>query len=215
MKTTYCALKLIAVIIGSLAASSTQASIIDETFGVGAGSFELGSFVATQTDLMRLSSGATTITGWTVGGVGGVDWLDKPSHNAFGNMSLDLSGLGGDGSISTSIPTSIGTEYHISFGAYGGAFNQGGLLTAGTLNQPFIAPGTSNTTTAVFTNYGFDFTATASTTTITFQSVTSDGFGPIIDNVSVVPEPSSALLLTCGAALCLRRRRLRTHERNG
>lgn len=40
---------------------------------------------------------------------------------------------------------------------------------------------------------------------------TSD-FGYVVENV---PEPSSALLLLSGAALCLRRRSLRTHERNG
>ena len=34
------------------------------------------------------------------------------------------------------------------------------------------------------------------------------------DNFQAVPEPSSAVLLMSGIALCLRRRSLRTHERN-
>ena len=46
---------------------------------------------------------------------------------------------------------------------------------------------------------------------------TSDTIGslnPRLDNVTIAPEPSSALLLLSGAAFCLRRRSLRTHERN-
>jgi len=193
-------IQLAAMILGTLAASSKGANIIDETFGAGAGSFELGSFVATGADFMRLSNGATTITGWTVGGVGGVDWLVEPSHLAFGNLSLDLSGDGGDGSISTSIPTSIGTQYRISFAAYGGGIAQSGLLTAGSLSVPFNAPGTSDPSAAVFTAFDFDFTATSLTTTVSFQSVSSDGFGPVIDDVSItkvptVPESGSSMLM--------------------
>ena len=46
------------------------ANIIDSTYGAGAGSFELGTFVNNRFDFMPLAPGATTITGWTVGGPG-------------------------------------------------------------------------------------------------------------------------------------------------
>ena len=37
---------------------------------------------------------------------------------------------------------------------------------------------------------------------------------PRLDDIAIVPEPTSAALLIFGAALCLRRRSLRTHERS-
>ena len=47
---------------------SAVANIIDDTFGAGAGSFELGSgFVANQYNFMPLGQGSTLIGGWTVG----------------------------------------------------------------------------------------------------------------------------------------------------
>ena len=60
---------------------------------------------------------------------------------------------------------------------------------------------------AVFTACGpgwpltsFGFLATAASTTLTFQSLTGTGYGPVIDNVRVssVPEPSTGLMLGCG-----------------
>ena len=50
-------------------------------------------------------------------------------------------------------------------------------------------------------------------------SITSGPVGGIeVDHLQYgpsVPEPTSATLLLCGVTLCMRRRSLRTHERNG
>ena len=62
-------------------AHATTTNIINSTYGTGAGSFELGSFVAVGTGFnsyMAIAPGdSTTITGWTVGGPGDHGFLIK------------------------------------------------------------------------------------------------------------------------------------------
>lgn len=74
-----------------LASQTAYANIIDDTFGIGAGSFELGNFVNGGQDggsfggtgWMGLGVGSIVMTGWTVGGPGdGVDWLTTPTFGA-------------------------------------------------------------------------------------------------------------------------------------
>lgn len=57
------------------------------------------------------------------------------------------------------------------------------------------------------------FTADTANQNIGFTGANPAGASPILNGfqVRVVPEPSSAALLLCGAALCLQRRTLRTH----
>ena len=75
------------------------ANIIDDTYGVGVGSFELGNFINDggipphSTGYMGVASGdSMTITGWVVSGPGdGIDWLIEPLFNAdTGYHSIDL-----------------------------------------------------------------------------------------------------------------------------
>lgn len=197
-------------------AVSAATNIIDETHGIGAGSFELGAYSqnsGNSFNYMRLGSGSTTITGWTVGGADGVDWMTSPSNAAQdGSYSVDLAGAGhidrvSEGSISTTIPTAIGLEYIISFYAYGGFEDHIGNLTAGSLNQNFLATGNTDATTPIFDFFEYSFTALSTNTTITFSTVDGFGYGPVIDNVVVVPEPSSALLGLIGFGLLMRRSR--------
>src|SRR5437899_2235293 len=98
-------------------------NLIDLTYGVGAGSFELGPFVnggggGGGVDFMALAPGSTTITGWTVGGPGdGVDWITGPTYGAdTGNFALDLQHTTAS-SISTVIPTLNGAVYQLLFRA--------------------------------------------------------------------------------------------------
>src|SRR5258706_4799741 len=93
------------------------------------GSFELGPFNNSDpyplADDMRLFPGSTNITGWTIGGANGVDWLDGSlpgvaavGNQQDGNRSVDLQGQNPPGplsSLSTSFPTSIGATYHLRF----------------------------------------------------------------------------------------------------
>jgi hypothetical protein len=208
---------------------TANANIIDDTYGVGAGSFELGAFVNNGFDYMALAPGATTITAWTVGGPGdGVDWLSTPTFGAQSGLhSIDLIHSTA-GSVSTLIPTTLGQTYELSF--YAAAISTGvalGTVSAGSLvDQSFTAPITpavytdpTRTANQVFALFSFLFTATGPTSTVSFTSAGGgcfpDCYGPVIDSVSVdlvsvpppssVPEPSSiALLLLGGGVLCAR-----------
>ena len=190
--------------VNSLAIAPVQAAnLIDTTYGVGAGSFELGNFINNGSDFMALAPGdSTTLTGWTVGGPGdGVDWQTKPAYNPdTGIYSLDLQHFLAS-SIFTTIPTVIGNIYELSFTtATVTPFTIQGSVSAGSLvNQPFTAIPSNNLTTQTFTPFTFQFTAINSTTIIQFASTgPNTAYGPAIDSVSVelvqsVPEPSSIL----------------------
>lgn len=207
----------LALLFACSGSSLAAVNIIDQTHGAGAGSFELGAYSqnsGNSFNYMRLNTNSTTITGWTVGGIDGVDWLTFPSNVAqSGSYSVDLAGPSfvnrqSEGAISTTIPTAIGMEYMISFYAYGGDEDHIGNVMAGSLNQNFTATVNSNATIPDFDYFEYSFTALSTSTTITFSSVDSWGYGPVIDNVVVaVPEPTSALLGLLGLGLLMRRSR--------
>jgi len=131
-----------------------------------------------------------------------VDWLRNSGHRAAGgSKSLDLKGTvaGAFGEISTTIPTDLGCVYRLRFKAYGGgiSMSNSGLVSAASLiNAPFQPPGQSPPV-AVYQDYQFAFTALATTTTIRFRSdVSSDSFGPIIDDVIVTVLGCNPVVVT-------------------
>ena len=75
------ALTLLALAVGQACAAT---NLIDQTYGAGAGSFELGVFVPRGTSLSNFQSllaGSATLVGWQIGwqiGGVGVDWLAAP-----------------------------------------------------------------------------------------------------------------------------------------
>jgi hypothetical protein len=155
-----------------LATASHAVNIIDATYGGGAGSFELGSYAGGA--FQGLAPGSTSMTGWTVGGPGdGVDWLAQPTFNAdTGIHSVDMKHLT-NSSISTVIPTTIGGVYELTFtsAAVINHDNQG-IVSAGNLvAQPFAPAFSGAFGTQVFHPFTFYFTASGTSTTITFQSV--------------------------------------------
>ena len=196
----------------ALATQHCIANIIDNTYGVGAGSFELGNFVDGGLGHMGLAPGAGTILGWTVGGPGdGVDWLTEPHYAAeSGRHAVDLINTSA-GSISTTIATDIGQVYDLTF--FAAAIDTGsaqGLVSAGSLvNQTFFPPITTGRDfgNQAFAPFSFSFVATGATTTVTFRSANSgqsgchpDCYGPVIDNVgvSLVPVPATLALFCIG-----------------
>lgn len=200
---------LVAIAVGALAPlqlANASTNIIDATYGVGAGSFELGNFVNNGIDFMSLAPGATTITGWTVGGPGGgIDWLTTPGWGAdTGSKSVDLQ-LYGNNSISTSIPTITGNVYSLSFGAAANTayITNTGVVSAGSLvNHVFTAAFSNNFSNQSFTPSTFLFNATGPTTTITFQGTgLNTQYGPVIDSVSVSAVPVPAAFWLFGSAL--------------
>jgi len=226
--------RLPVVVLASLAALSTVGSanasnLIDATYGAGVGSFEVGSFApigAGNLNFQSLPGGATTITGWLVGGVG-VDWLSKPDYNASeGLHAVDLGyDTAGAGSMAISLPTLIGATYALSFDAAAvpgfPTYHNAGTVSAGSFTAAF-APGDSvpnDFAGQVFEAQHFLFVATSAHTTLTFAaSVPDTAYGPVIDNVSVslsalpVPEPAVAWLWLVGLAVMPALRRLSGHR---
>lgn len=213
---------LLALILACGTTSFAATNIIDATYGAGVGSFELGTYSENSGNggnYMRLGTNSTTIVGWTVGGPDGIDWLSAPSNPAAdGAHAIDLAGVGhvmasSSGSISTTIPTTIGLDYVVSFVAYRlGSDPVTGRLTAGNLDQEFLAPSISDPTNPTYSAFQYAFTAQGASTTLTFATTNSGGFGPVIDSVLVeaIPEPATSLAFGLGLIGCaLRRRRLR------
>ncbi len=190
-------------------------------------SFELGSFVDRGDGAEILGAGSTTMTGWTVV-TDEIAWV--MNGNAFGLVAdngthfLDLTGDNDSvphGGVTQAISTTPGQIYRmtLSLGIYNDDPRTVGpvsvVATAGSASMPFTfdSAGSGNQ----WGTFSFDFTADSASTPITIQGIsTAGGIYIGVDNagVAVVPEPSSALLLLSGAALCFRRRSLRTHERN-
>ncbi len=206
------------MILFTVFATTGYANIIDETHGVGAGSFELGNYSGGS--FVHITPGSTTITGWTVGGPGdGIDWLITPNFAASdGIHAIDLQHLT-NSSMSTVIPTITGATYEITFDAtsvlHQGSTALDGIVSAGSLvNQAFTTTATGTFSTQVYLPFLFQFTATNASTTLTFQGVSSpNAYGPVIDNVVVlevspaVPEPSTYLLSILALGLLAARRK--------
>ena len=205
---------LVAACIGS-----AEADIIDDSYGAGAGSFELGNFIngggnphGAGLGYMGLLPGDTMITGWTVGGPGdGVDWLIDPWFNAdAGIHSVDLQHWT-NSSISTTISTITGNVYQLSFSAAAAtaplATSAEGMVSAGSLiNQTFTTVFSDSYANQTFMPFNYLFTATGPTTTIEFMGNGPTGpgtqcYGPAIDSVSVSPVPVPATVLLFGIGL--------------
>ena len=203
-------------------------NIIDDTYGAGAGSFELGSYVDSGDGYMWLGLSNTTITGWTVGGPGdGVDWLIAPTFRAdAGSHSVDLKHLT-NSSIATEIPTIAGVTYELSFSATAvKPMDRIGTITAGSLvDVEFTVPYGSEVEydylNQTYAPFSYQFAALGDLTTIHFTATGNTGssvrYGPVIDSVSVsaIPEPStivSLLSLAAGLAVCAAWRRVRLRQ---
>ena len=222
----------ISVALAVLASPAIAATnIIDSTYGIGAGSFELGSFTArgpeNYNNFQSLLPTATNLTGWTIGGVG-VDWLAAPYYAASdGVHAVDLGYYdAGAGTISTSIATIVGATYNLSFSAAAvpgfSSYTNAGHVNAGSLVAAF-APAFSapyDFTNQIYTDYSFNFVAQGATTSIVFAADNAGtAYGPVIDNVSAsfvsapngVPEPKAWAMFISGFGLIgavARRKRL-------
>jgi Protein of unknown function (DUF642)/PEP-CTERM motif len=201
------------------------------------GSFEQGNFVANVANYpggMQLFNGSTVMDGWTVGGE--LAWLTEQLASVApqqGTYALDLTGFcdlgnngptycqgfvasGTYGSVSQTLGTVAGASYRLSFqgGTYTYPFDANYraptlVVNAGSATQshelPDDAPATGS-----WTLYSLDFTATDSSTVISFSGsggVTGHTFYLGIDNAAVellslpVPEPTTYALLLAGLGL--------------
>ena len=169
------------------------------------GSFELGTDPGSWTAVL---AGDTAITGWTVLEVG-VDYVGSLWTAAEGSRSVDLNRGAGIGGVSQTFDTVNGAAYVVSFylsGNFVGAPDPKDLTVtvAGVpQNFQFSMPGGWSLATMGWVQRTVNFTASDTSTTLTFSTPNATGYGPAIDNVSVsggqvIPEPGTLLLLGAG-----------------
>src|SRR6185312_15219346 len=172
VKKLACALLVAGAVAGSVTAASAAPMLIN-------GSFETPGGGASFT---TLSSGDTSINGWTVGG-GGIDYIGGYWQASNGRNSLDLNALN-PGSISQSITgLNVGAKYRIIFDI---ASNPDGGPTVKSLDvlldgiskdtESFDTTGTSKSAMGWSTR-SFDFTATSTSQLLAFVSTTTANSG--------------------------------------
>jgi choice-of-anchor C domain-containing protein len=179
-----------------------------------------GGFTPIQSGFVTVDTGAATIPGWTVT-QGSVDWIgDYWQAPVLGQGSIDLDGFYQAGGLSQTFGTTSGQSYAVSFALSG---NPGGgpttkslLVSVGEINQTFsyVMDLNNSINNMQYRTESFVFTASESTTTLTFTSLDSsdNAWGPVIGDVTVnaVPLPSALLLFAPGlAGLAMLRKRLK------
>jgi len=205
-----------------LAGVATAALVVTGATAAAAAAFINGDFESCTGCVLNprgfdlLAGGSSQLTGWTV--VGGhpnraVDYVGHYWMPESGSDSLALSGAGGSG-VSQTFSTIVGEKYDVKF-YISGAPNptvhpiKTIAVTAGsapTMDYNFNASNNS------LTNMGwqvenYDFTATSTSTTLSFVNDPERGAGPAgqpyrlaLDNVSVtaVPEPATWAMMILG-----------------
>jgi choice-of-anchor C domain-containing protein len=151
-----------------------------------------------------LFASSTAITHWTVGGVT-IDYTSFPYHwNASdGVFSIDLEGSNGNnsrGTIFQAFATCPGQPYRVLFDLSGNPASfplvKRVQVTAAADSMTFeydigSVGWVANATTIRYVLKEFQFTATGASTTLEFGSLGSTGYGPVIDNVRVIPVNGS------------------------
>lgn len=192
----------------------------------GNGSFETNTFtnpgIYGINNLWETTAGS--VSGWTLSGTGRWFMKDDAARSGApqdGNsyVNLSLGELGGYGfSMSTAITgLTIGNNYAVEFYASerdgitaGTSFSASvdttvpATLTVTEASLPTVVSGLSNYVKQTLT---FTATATSHTFTLSNTGTGATGNGFLVDNVSVIPEPSAALIGGLGMLALLRRRR--------
>ncbi|MEM9731884.1 MAG: choice-of-anchor C family protein [Pseudomonadota bacterium] len=151
---------------------------------VSNGGFEQG---PTGGQFTQVNAGSTAIADWTVG-LSSVDHYHGTRENAEGIAHLDLNGLG-QGSVSQTIVTIPGETYELTFNMsrapVGFPPDDLRVIVDGN-SQDFTYTTAGGTETNMqWEERSLFFTATGSSTAITFQTLEPGNSGPALDNVSV------------------------------
>jgi|LGVF01.1.fsa_nt_gb hypothetical protein len=203
-------LAILGAVFLTFASTQAQGSLITN------GSFEIGDYNNNDSDprpdIMLITPGMDNITAWNVTGSQGVHWLLFPlGVTTDGTYAVDMQGEYPPplSSLWTEFATTAGASYILSFDAFtGNSINTATVSVGSLIDQPFTGggPGSLETGTAdaLFSHYEYAFTAMSTFSRLTFQVTSTDGFGPVIDNVSVVdtpvPVPATIFLFGTGIA---------------
>jgi choice-of-anchor C domain-containing protein len=167
------------------------------------GSFETATVNPNPGSFLRTPAGSTAITGWTVS-QGTIDYTGTYWQASEGSRSLDLSGLNAGG-IQQTFNTTIGETYRVTFDLAGNPDGNPTIkemrVSAGGNSADFSFDITGKSLSNMgWVSNSWDFTATGTTTTLSFLNLADTAYGPALDNVSVIalsppsiPEPSSML----------------------
>ena len=163
----------------------------------------------THQGYVTLHSPSTAITGWTVTG-STIDYIGtywqtpgKASHS----LDLDGNNPGGLTASTQIMGLTAGHTYVVTFDLAG---NPDGkpeapepkslTVSASGVSKDYTFDATKTTRTNMgYVLESFVFTAKGSTSDLSFSSNTSGSYGPVIGNVSVVPEPATVAM--CGMSL--------------
>ena len=171
------------------------------------GSFELGTDPGSDfSSLFAVDS--TTIAGWTVSG-GTVDYIGGRWAAQDGSRSIDMNGNSA-GTLTQNVSGfTSGQGYRLFF--YLAASPDAGAgasrtlqVNVATASQDFTALGTGLYSNPGWGQQHLDFTANSSTLALSFVSLASGDWGPLLDNVSIAPVPEPGILslgiMTAGLA---------------
>ena len=187
-----------AAVAASLALSAASASAVT----IVNGSFETGPNPGVFT---TLGNGDTSITGWTVVGLG-VDYIGTYWQASDGVRSLDLNGNDQGGVSQMLTGLTVGQTYNIGFDMAGNPDGGSGvkILVAsdgGSQSDVFSFVQGGNTRASMgWQTMNYQFTATGSTANLTFSSAQNGPYGAALDHVTIngVPEPATWALMILG-----------------
>ena len=156
-------------------------------------------------DGLFLESGVTTYTEYTTGQTFGGWTVDSGSigvealwaRSPLGGMAIDLAGSN-PGAISQELNTEVGRQYQVVFALTGnftsGFATQESLrVTAGstTLDATYNEPDDWSTTNLLWDQRSLTFTASSTTTTLSFQDLGANSLGSVIGDVQVYEIPAA------------------------
>ncbi len=164
---------------------------------------EAGSAAGNPTYYANGSGAGSVLGDWTVTSES-VDHVGNIDPPPLGGNAVDLSG-DLPGKISQTLATEVGKEYTVTFALTGNFFpsaeavKQVRVGAAGLTGDFSITEGANWDwgTNALWEERSFTFTAIATSTALTFESLNTDAFGPIIANVHVKEvSPAIQAILT-------------------